>query len=332
MKTEKDPSKIYWNIRMAAIGCCLVLLFAVLIASTKADMRNTEARLSDTVNYIRKQCTTYNSLNLASEVKSLLRVAEGAQQVGRNISAASGYTSEDLEEYAGQLFLTGILVIEPDGTLEGEYYGGDGSFDMLLRELDKEVVLDTAGNTRKSYCERMICGDGSYIDVAAVGRNDKNGLIVVYYHTPLEYVRTYSLSFQDLLSGYSVENAGTIVVTSGDKVTASNDETLIGKSVGDITTLSNIRSQAESGKMVHVRSSASVNNQSFGVLDRGRDYYIYAYQSERSVFESTPRRLLLAVIGCVVALLLLQIFGWKTTEGYREEKLRQELAYRKRLR
>lgn len=133
MKTDKDPAKTYWKIRMAAIGCCLILLFAVLIASTKADMKNTEARLSDTVNYIRKQCTTYNSLNLASEVKSLLRIAESAQQVDRNIGAASGFTPEDLEQYASQLFLTGILVIEPDGTLEGEYHGSDINFDLLLK-------------------------------------------------------------------------------------------------------------------------------------------------------------------------------------------------------
>ena len=331
MKTDKDPAKTYWKIRMAAIGCCLILLFAVLIASTKADMKNTEARLSDTVNYIRKQCTTYNSLNLASEVKSLLRIAESAQQVDRNIGEASGFTPEDLEQYASQLFLTGILVIEPDGTLEGEYHGSDINFDLLLKELDKAVVLDTAEHPKKNYCERMTCADGSYIDVAVVGRSDKNGMIAAYYHTPLDYVETYSLSFQNLLSGYIVENAGTIVVTSGDIVTASNDEELIGRSVGEITTLSNIRTQAKNGKMVHVRSNASVSNQSFGVLDRGRDYYIYAYQSERSVFESTPRRIVLAAIGCVVALLLLQILGWKTTEGYREEKLRQELAYQEKL-
>ena len=312
----------------------VVIIGAVFSASTRSDMQATEERLSDTVNYIRKQCSTYSSLNLASETKSLIRVAECAQQVSRNLTfdcESYGTDSERLERYAGQLFLSGVILLTSDGELVGEYNNDGVGFEGLSPELEKTVALDVAEHPEKSYMARADMPDGTYIDFASFGRTDTEGVVVAYYHTPEEYIASYSLSFQNLLSGYSMENDGTIAVTEGDVVIASNDESIIGQSTDDIAILRNIRSRAVNGKMVHVRSGAGLTNQSFGVVDRGRDYYVYAYRTERSVFESTPRKLLIAAIAYAFALLLLQLVGWKTAQNYRDAQLAQEKAYQEKL-
>lgn len=93
---------------------------------------------------------------------------------------------------------------------------------------------------RKNILFRIDCEDGSYIDLAAVGRTDTSGIIVTYYHTPLDYIESYSISFQNLLSGYSISRSSTIVITSGDKVIASNEEKLEGTDIKDIEVLQNI--------------------------------------------------------------------------------------------
>ena len=98
-------------------------------------------------------------------------------------------------------------------------------------------------------------------------QTDTSGIIVTYYHTPLDYIESYSISFQDLLSGYSISRSSTIVITSGDKVIASNEEKLEGTDIKDIEVLQNINKKAVSGQMVHVHNTVSSPKHVFGMLD-----------------------------------------------------------------
>ena len=76
------------------------------------------------------------------------------------------------------------------------------------------------------------------IDLAAVGRRDAPGVVAAYYRTPVEYLDAFRLSITLMLSGYSPETSGTIVVTGGSRVVASNDETLIGGNAEEMAILS----------------------------------------------------------------------------------------------
>lgn len=57
-----------------------------IFTSANDDIESTEEHLADTVNYLKKQCSTYSNLNLASETKSLMRIIECCQQAAHNIS------------------------------------------------------------------------------------------------------------------------------------------------------------------------------------------------------------------------------------------------------
>lgn len=333
-RAAESVRRLIWPLA-ALVG--ILLMLVVFVTSTNADMAEAQQHLSDTVNYIRKQCATYSSLNLASETKSLLRIAESVQQVDRDIRHERAlYGSEPDEEalarYADNLYLTEVLLLDEDGTVRTHYCSDGFEPAEIADELKKTAVLDTAQHPEKTYAARLDCSDGSYVDMAVIGRSDGQGLIAACYHTPAAYVESYSLSFQNLLSGYSIENDGTIVVASGDTVVASNNESLIGAKTDDIAALLHIREKAIDGRLVHVSNeSGGPINQIFGVIDRGRDYYVYAYMAERSVFGGTPRKLLLAMIGYAFALLLLQIAGWKMERKYREEQIRREQDYQRQL-
>lgn len=89
------------------------------------------------------------------------------------------------------------------------------------RGLDEELsqtsqaILGTLTMPEKSYTARIPCEDGSYTDIAAVQKADSSQIIVVYYHTPVEYIDSFSASLKVLLAEYSLERDGTIVVSSG---------------------------------------------------------------------------------------------------------------------
>ena len=327
-----------WYLWILAIGIGLVLFGLVFMASINSDMKTTREHLADTVNYVKKQCATYSSLNLASEMKSLLRVMQNAQQIDRNLSALSDHATADdtiyeslLEEYTQELYLTGILILDENGQEVTGYSKTHVGRSEVKAELSKESILNVDEYPEKTYAARISCADGSYVDMAAFGRSDCPGVIVAYYQTPLEYVNSYSLSFQNVLSGYSIENEGTIVVTDGEQIVASNEEDLIGKNAKEIYVLDAINRKARNGELVHVRTQENGIPQTFGIIDRGRDYYVYAYVTERNVFGSTPRNLLWIAMAYLLIFALLGMIRWKMDHQFQEEQRKREQAYQREL-
>ena len=55
-----------------------------------------------------------------------------------------------------------------------------------------------------------------------VPEKDAPGVVAIYYYTPPEYMRNYTLTIQSLLNGYSTEKDGTIVVADSGMIVASN--------------------------------------------------------------------------------------------------------------
>jgi len=326
-----------WYLWILAILLGLILFGMVFVASINSDMNTTAEHLSDTVNYVKKQCATYSSLNLASEMKSLLRMIENAQEMDRDL-AANGFYPEQPEDggdilarYADDLFLTGILILDENGETVLSYHETTLGLSEMNEELKKESVLNTMQHPEKTYAARISCADGSYTDLAVRGRSDAPGAIVVYYHTPLTYIQSYSLSFRNLLEGYSVENEGTIVVTDGAAVIASNDESFVGRNPEEVTILSAINQKGRNGQLVHVRTDQNSPGQSFGIVDRGRDYYVYAFVSEKNVFGSTPRNLLWIAMAYLLIFALLGMIRWKMDKQFQLEQRKREQAYQKEL-
>ncbi len=60
-----------------------------------------------------------------------------------------------------------------------------------------------------------------------------------------------SLSFDMLLAGYSTKDDGTIVITRGDRVIASNEDSLVGANVDAIAVLRRIKESIGSGTLLH---------------------------------------------------------------------------------
>ena len=333
MKNKKKHLSVrryFWPF-MLSIGVILFLL--VLMTAIHTDMVEKENQLSDTVNYIKKQCATYSTLHLASETKSLMRIIECVQQINRNLQKeeTSVKTEDALKEYTTQLYLTGILLLDEDGKIEHKYASRSSGLTEVKEEIKKQVVLDVADNPQKTYTARVSCKDNTYLDLAAFGRTDKKGIVVAYYYTPREYVKSYGLSFQNILAGYSVEQNGTIVITKEDKIVASNDLSMEGKEVDTVPILSLMNQRGKNGVMIHVKDD-SFSGRIFGVIDRGRDYYVYAYMPEREIFEGTPRKLLYAAMGYLLAIIIIQMVRWKTEKTYQKVQLERERSYQEELR
>ena len=310
----------------------VAIMAAVALISTQSDLATTQHILATTTNYIKEQCNRYARIGLASETKSLMRIIESSKQIVSKIENENNTISEaTLQAYAQDNYVTGIVLLNGDGEIDSWYDAEGQKPEQVQEALRSSALLNTALHTEKRYSVRLDCEDKSEIDLAAVPCQNKKGLIVAYYHTPLEYITSFNLSVSSLLSGYNMENNGIIVVTEGDSIVASNDDSLVGKNASDVPILHKINSVSGAENLLHTNQSGDSLSQYFGLMERGRDFYVYSFMSERKVFPTTPRTLLYTLIAYILLLLGFNMVRWKAAQRAQEEFSEQLQTKNKQL-
>ena len=345
MHDGMEKSQSAFSRKQFALVCALaglLILGGVLIFSAHSDLQNAEKQFEDTISYVKEQCTGYDNLNLASETKSLMRMMENAQhlcsEIAHDRQDDPARVSDDaaMEEYLQDYTLSGVLMVSAEGKILCAASQDGRAADPQVREqmeseLAASVVLGVAGHPEQIYAGRTENEDGSYVDAAVCARKDGDGVLVVYYRTTAEYVRNYNLSYQNCVQGYNPAVDGTIVVTRGDRIVASNDTSLLDTTVDDNPTLSALKARSTDGGMIHVRSGSTGQQYAYGIVGQGRSFYIYVYRPEQEVYISTMRNVSMAAFSFMVILFLLQLLRGKTDQRYREQQLRREQEYQKTL-
>ena len=299
--------------------------------TVKADLSSAETRLSDMVTYIKEQYNNNMKLDIASESKSLMRMIQSVEVLSQQIQQeekTSDITEELLENYCTISYLTGVLILDENGQVQEKYCSDEVQAEEILSQTDQDVLLDVVDFHEKTYSVRMECEDGSYIDIAANGRQDKPGIILVYYHTPERYTSIFNHSINSLLTGYSLEHNGTIVISENNQIVASNDKGLIGAKTEDIQELKCINESAVEKQLVRTDYQTIPD---YGLMEKGRDYYIYAYMSADKIFAKTPRNMLYTVFIYLVIVGFMHALRWRMLQGHQKEQMRLQKEYTKNL-
>ena len=316
-----------------AVALLFVLLMgSVITLSARTDLVSAERHLFSLVDYTSKQCDAYRMSIMASETRGLIRLIDEVKQTARDIQYLDGPTDENmLRGMTLDHYLSGILLLDRAGDVVVSYAKEPALEAILAAELEKSALLDTADHPLKTYAVRIYTADGAYIDMAAFGQLDGNGVVVAYYKTPLAYISHYAQDFSTLLDGHQSERDGTIVVTDGTKVLISNDESLVGLTTDDIPVLRSIDAQGKNGEMLMVGSGDNSPRKSFGMIQRGRTYHVYAFLSERAIFGTTVSNVMVALGFYVGVILLVLLFQGKTAQGYQEQQLARDREYQAQL-
>ena len=314
----------------ALIGICVAVVS--LFYFFHAEKAEAEKRMVEIVNYVKVQCSTYTHYNESTESKSLLRAIESARQMSTNIKTEKengGHLSRKfLKENLQTLWVDGIIVLDTEGKTDCEYSTDESLANEITAYLQKEIIMDFVGYEERSYSERFAREDGSYIDIAACARKDAPGIVAIYYYTPPEFARNYTLTIQGLLNGYSIQKDGTIIVADEGIVVASNDESLLGQNTTDNEVVQAMKKHTDSQHIHHLKNEGIG---CYGIMLKQRDYYIYAYLPDTEVFHNLP----LSVISVIFLYFLMFSIFWFWTyrtnlthrklEREKDEKYKEEL-------
>ena len=320
IKRKKKEKRI--QLLGGLIGICVAVVS--LFYFFHAEKAEAEKRMVEIVNYVKVQCSTYTHYNESSESKSLLRAIESVRQMSTNIDMEienGGQLSQEfLKENLQTLWVDGILVLDAEGKTDCEYSTDESLANEITEYLQKDIIMDFTGYEERSYSERFTREDGSHIDIAACARKDAPGIIAVYYYTPPEFARNYTLTIQGLLNGYSTQKDGTIIVADEGIVVASNDESLLGQNTADNEVVQAMKKHTDSQHIYHLKNEGSG---CYGIMLKQRDYYIYAYLPDTEVFHDLP----LSVAGVIFLYFLMFSIFWFWT--YRTKRAHQKLEQEK---
>ena len=304
------------------IGICVAVVS--LFYFFHAEKAEAEKRMVEIVNYVKVQCSTYTHYNESSESKSLLRAIESARQMSTNIKIEienGGKLSSDfLKENIQTLWVDGIIVLDTEGKTDCEYSMDESLTNEITEYLQKDIIMDFTGYEERSYSERFVREDGSYVDVAACARKDAPGIVAIYYYTSPEFARNYTLTIQGLLNGYSVQKDGTIIVADEGIVVASNDEKLLGQNTAGNEVVQAMKKHTDSQHIYHLKNEGIG---CYGIMLKQRDYYIYAYLPDTEIFHNLP----LSVISVIFIYLLIFSIFWFWT--YRTNLVHQKMELEK---
>lgn len=218
--------------------------------------------------------------------------------------------------------------MDENGKVEEECSSDGLNSESLKKYIQKTAVLDVAKYPKKTYTAHIDFADGSYVNLASQGRIDKTGVIVGFHHTNAEYAKNYNLTVQSLLSGYDTYRDGIIAITDGHKIVASNDESMVGKNVKENEVVRKLRNNGKIGKLVRVQNKFEGY---YGSMDKSRDYYIYVYLPECTVFEIVPRNILYALAMYITLLIIIQLIKQSSERKYLVEQNKREKEYKEKL-
>ena len=324
MRNKAD--KRLWT--LSIVGCVIVVL-TVLFVSIKVETNNVKNRIHSTIEYIRDQYSMYNSFNDAVEAKSLVRMVEKVQQTARNFKADDqALEKEHLKQYAGEQKLTGIIVLNDKDQQIAQYHMGSRFQKVMDYVMEKETLRDVKKYPQKSYMARIDLKNGGYIDLASYGRIDAKGTIIGYQYIKAEYAKNSELTIKNVLAGYKQENDGTIVITNGNDIIASNDKKLINTKAQNNPVVNEIRKSVKSGQFAVIPNGIK---RYFTSLDKGRNYYIYMYAEDRDLVKTLTSNIGIALILYGIFVTILMTIKAKSNQQYELIQKQREEEYKKEL-
>mgnify|MGYP004518135365 FL=1 len=314
---------------VAIIG--FVYLSIVFGFASKADYDATKHDMQSTIRYVDTQYKEFHKLDSASKVKSLMSVTATTEQIIRNLNQDKGSLSEELlADYVRDYHLSGIIVLDSNGSLVCEYNQDRYGFAALRYELLKPSVMDAAIYPEKIFSDHLELNDGSHIDLSVTSRQDAPGVVVCYYHTTAEYAASYNMSLYTLLSGYSMQTSGTIIISDGNKVIASNDASLLGNRVENNDIVQALKQDGRTQELIHIKDSNADNY--YGSMERGRNYFIYVYMPEQHVYTTRMQKTMYALVFYLLVVGGLLMFRARTEKRYLEQQREHDEAYKEQLR
>ena len=154
MARKNKPISDTWRWGLYLVIGVLFMAGVVFFSSWQA-LHATEARFCQTLDFVKSQSTSFEKYNDTVVAKALRRAAVAVHQLAQD-PALDFSDPQCLNKQVETLWLTGISVLAPDGTLLCESTTNGIGYARFGEQLKNDTVLDVFSYPQKTYLKRVL--------------------------------------------------------------------------------------------------------------------------------------------------------------------------------
>lgn len=314
----------------------IILIGCIFVLFSYNNTENAKNVTAETIEYIKNQCVRYDEITSSDLAKSLFRIIDKTKDISRDIHDFNDYSDNMMKRFISNHNLTGIMVLDEKGGLDNEIYSDNTGYNEWKSFIQQDNILSVANEPIKIYADRLHASPSGtesnidyYYDFAVVARTDKKGVVFTYLRQTKTVIDNGQPTLDSLLSGFKLTMNGSIIITDGNNVIASNNEKYSGKAVADCEILDSYASNGDDANdFLHISDSEGLY---YGGMDKCKSYYIYVYYPAGDVYISrwtaTSLAITIYILICSAAILLYRAIQVKHIRETRiaEEKYKEKL-------
>ena len=275
MKSKKRLSSCFFMpivLILLGISC-----FCFTNASNIAKLNDT---LDETISFVKSRINRYEIYNANDRVKSLVRLLDKSEELSRVLYAEHDFTAQDMDNYAKQQRLTGVLVLDEKLNVSIQTTQDYDAMSLWKKLIDSKYVRDILESPLKTYMTRLR-NEGNIYDFAAVARQDAPGVLITYAKKEEVNEKNGDLTMETVFADFPFKMDGSVVISDGTKVVSTNESKLLGMSVKECDELYQNAFHESKDHIVRLDAAGS---SWYGKKEKIMDYDIYVFFPAMQVF------------------------------------------------
>ena len=275
MKSKKRLSSCFF------MPIALILLGISCFCFTNAsDIAKLNDTLDETISFVKSCISRYEIYNANDRVKSLVRLLDKSEELSRVLDAEHDFTAQDMDNYAKQQRLTGVLVLDEKLNVSIQTTQDYDAMSLWKKLIDSKYVRDILESPSKTYMTRLR-NEGNIYDFAAVARQDAPGVLITYAKKEEVNEKNGDLTMETVFADFPFKMDGSVVISDGTKVVSTNESKLLGMSVKECDELYQNTFHESKDHIVRIDAAGS---SWYGRKEKIRDYDIYVFFPAMHVF------------------------------------------------
>ena len=275
MKSKKRLSSYFF------MPIVLILLGIICFCFTNAgDTAKLNDTLDETISFVKSRINRYEIYNANDRVKSLVRLLDKSEELSRVLDAEHDFTAQDMDNYAKQQRLTGVLVLDEKLNVSIQTTQDYDAMSLWKKLIDSKYVRDILESPSKTYMTRLR-NEGNIYDFAAVARQDTPGILIAYAKKEEVNEKNGDLTMETVFADFPFKMDGSVVISDGTKVVSTNESKLLGMSVEECDELYQNTFRESKDHIVKLDSAGS---SWYGRKEKIRDYDVYVFFPAMQVF------------------------------------------------
>ena len=275
MKSKKRLSNCFF------MPIVLILLGISCFCFTNAsDIAKLNDTLDETISFVKSCISRYEIYNANDRVKSLVRLLDKSEELSRVLDAEHDFTAQDMDNYAKQQRLTGVLVLDEKLNVSIQTTQDYDAMSLWKKLIDSKYVRDILESPSKTYMTRLR-NEGNIYDFAAVARQDAPGVLITYAKKEEVNEKNGDLTMETVFADFPFKMDGSVVISDGTKVVSTNESKLLGLSIEKCNEMYQNTFHESKDHIVRLDSAGS---SWYGRKEKIRDYDIYVFFPAMQVF------------------------------------------------